>query len=150
MKLTRQQKQVLRMLSRGPVKNWEFAVNFICNYTARISELRQKGFDIPPPKRRNGTSLYILLGSDQLTLNLGDTGLSTMQEKILNYLEARNDWASPSEIALHIADSSASWASPKCCRLVAIGYLERNEHGHYRVKGGNDDSKKQVHGRGNR
>jgi len=67
--------------------------------------------------------------------------ITVKMTKILNYLKEKDDWASPTDIAMAIGGYTASglmrhssWASPTCLSLVRQGILERNDKGHYRVK----------------
>ena len=63
--LRRQQKQVLRMLKLGPVKNWKFRVNYILNPNARMSELKDKGVVIEKNHVTGGTWSYGLILAKQ-------------------------------------------------------------------------------------
>lgn len=81
--------------------------------------------------------------------------LGKSQRAVLDYLNTRIDeglflWTSPTKIgeeAGGMIDTTSgsgslgkpylrhsSWASPICLRLVEMGFIERNQHGHYRVK----------------
>ena len=62
------------------------------------------------------------------------------QEFILRYLNGKG-WTSPTQIGYAYGDTlhpsgfhnyHSAWASPKCRKLVKMGWLERNENGHYR------------------
>ncbi len=66
--------------------------------------------------------------------------LSHQQRRVLAHLRCWHAkdpgaWQSPTGIGCDMghADRNSSWASPKCLRLVAMGLLERNSRGCYRV-----------------
>lgn len=59
-----------------------------------------------------------------------------LMTSIVTYLTGK-DWTSPTEIgklAGKSYSSASGWASPKCKELVALGILERNIKGQYRLK----------------
>lgn len=68
--------------------------------------------------------------------------MTKTQEWIVHYLQGRG-WCSPTQIGRAYGDSKhgndsfhhyhSAWASPKCKKLVELGYLERNDKGHYRL-----------------
>ena len=58
--------------------------------------------------------------------------LTYHQKKIMLYLTGK-DFTSPTEIGNALNHRHSAWASPKCLTLVALGALERNEKGHYRI-----------------
>ena len=60
MKLTKQQAKVLQLIvdGGGQTKNYHFHRAYVMNYTARISELRQKGFDIRCHHVKRGVKRY--------------------------------------------------------------------------------------------
>ena len=61
--------------------------------------------------------------------------LSGRQQDVINYLRGR-DWTSPTEIGREVWNPPrhSSAASPICLRLVAMGLLQRNRRGHYRLQ----------------
>ena len=62
--------------------------------------------------------------------------LTSRQRQVTGFLKSRN-WTSPTEIGRQVwgeGHHSAS-ASPVCRRLASLGFLERNNQGHYRLQG---------------
>lgn len=67
------------------------------------------------------------------------------EEFIIKYLEGKYLFTSPTEIGLaygiykhglyhNKSGYHSAWATPRCKKLVALGVLERNKLGHYRIK----------------
>lgn len=61
--------------------------------------------------------------------------------EVLNYLQRKANWISPTEIGRDIGGytrrgkrRTSAWASPICRQLVDKNLAERNSHGHYRLK----------------
>lgn len=59
-RLAKQTQQVLNMLRNGPVTNIEFTHAHILRYSARIYELRQRGYSISTTKLPSGLSIFQL------------------------------------------------------------------------------------------
>lgn len=67
--------------------------------------------------------------------------LTPQQKFIVGYLRCRPWWTPPTEIGRAYGQSvnhphklDSRWASPKCKRLVELGFLERDRLGWYRLK----------------
>ena len=62
-RLSRQCEQILERLKSGPATNAELAAISL-NYTARVSDLRVAGWDVPvvSQDRRSGVTIYALRG----------------------------------------------------------------------------------------
>jgi len=63
--------------------------------------------------------------------------MSEHQKFILDYLSKvtwSNGWVSPSSIGRKWKEGChSSWASPKCKKLVTLGFVERDKGGWYRI-----------------
>lgn len=67
--------------------------------------------------------------------------MNERDEKVLAYLEVKNDWTKPTEIGMEVFGAYYSQASSRAGdplkRLVSAGLVERSGKGHYRIKRGN-------------
>lgn len=65
--------------------------------------------------------------------------LGKSQQAVLRYLQSHPGYHSPTELGHEVGQKimygsrlrHSSWASPICLRLVALGLVIRNSHGHY-------------------
>lgn len=65
MNLSPQQKKVLKLVVKG-CKNYDFHRSYILNPTARVSELRKKGFDIKAIREKKGVYRYEMPHADKI------------------------------------------------------------------------------------
>jgi DNA-binding IclR family transcriptional regulator len=69
--------------------------------------------------------------------------MTETQDFVMSVFEQHPDeWLSPTFVGNQRATGlHSAWASPRCKALVASGYLERNERGHYRLKKARQENK---------
>lgn len=68
--------------------------------------------------------------------------MTETQKFVMSVFEQHpNEWLSPTYVGNQRSSGlHSAWASPRCKALVAMGHLERNEQGHYRLKRARQDS----------